>query len=240
MCTSLGEALGALHNLPYNNAGFGDRGAPWPLSLGCPDLAILYQVSAASIELLKIVQHSPDLSRALAALGDQWGRHSLVHFDIRLDNCLATPNAELRIVDWELIGAGDPCWDTGSFFADFLSCWVLSMPITQHTKLDRLPYLAARRLTTFQPGIRAFWRSYVRSIGVSAAEAEKRLLRSVRYAAARLVQAAFEWTQDSAQPSAHMMVALQLSQNILKRPEEAVVRLLGISGDSRESVCPSD
>jgi hypothetical protein len=54
------------------------------------------------------------------------------------------------------------------------------------------------------------------------------LLRAVKYGAARLVQIGFEQMQTSMQLTGPIVCLLQLSLNILRRPHEAAVYLLGI------------
>jgi len=58
--------------------------------------------------------------------------------------------------------------------------------------------------------------------------ANRSLLRSVRYGAARLVQTAFEQMHTSMQLTGNIVCFLQLSLNILQRQEEAAAQLLGI------------
>jgi hypothetical protein len=58
------------------------------------------------------------------------------------------------------------------------------------------------------------------------------LRRSVRYAAARLVQSAFERTQNSAWITSDVICLLQLSLNILQQPADAAATLLGIPFDN--------
>ena len=82
------------------------------------------------------------------------------------------------------------------------------------------------------PALRAFWETYLRTMGLDAEEADQWLLRSVRYAAARLIQTAFEQMQGSIRMNGNTICFLQLSDNILKRPREAAVHLLGISSPS--------
>ena len=54
------------------------------------------------------------------------------------------------------------------------------------------------------------------------------LLRCSRCAGARLVQTAYEQTQHTPDVTRHAVLLLQLSENILARPLEALVHLIGI------------
>jgi hypothetical protein len=53
-------------------------------------------------------------------------------------------------------------------------------------------------------------------------------MRATRYSAARLIQTAFEQMQMSIQIMGNTICLLQLSLNILRRPQETIVHLLGI------------
>ncbi len=123
---------------------------------------------------------------------------------------------------------GDPCWDVGAVFGGYLSFWLLSIPITGETPPDRFLELAQYPLEKMQPAIRSFWRAYVRRMDLDAAASNQWLLRASKYGAARLVQTAFEQMQHSMQLIGNVMCFLQLGLNIMQRPQEAAVQLLGI------------
>ena len=76
--------------------------------------------------------------------------------------------------------------------------------------------------------MRRFWQAYVRQMGLEDRVAWEWLLRSVCYAAARLVQTAFEQSQGAVQLTGNALCFLQVSLNMLQRPDEAAVHLLGI------------
>jgi hypothetical protein len=76
--------------------------------------------------------------------------------------------------------------------------------------------------------LRRFWQAYVAAAGLDAVTARAWLSRAVRYGAVRLIQTAFEQSQPAALLTANAVAFLQLSFNILQRPEEAAVHLLGI------------
>ena len=101
----------------------------------------------------------------------------------------------VKIIDWEFAAVGDPCWDAGAIFSNYLSFWLLAIPITGEEPPDRFLELSSYRLQDMQPAIRAFWRGYVRGLGLDPAMLNDWLLRAVRYAAARLLQTAFEQLQ---------------------------------------------
>jgi len=237
---ALGNALGILHHTRQIGGkrvediqGLAHK-LPSVLSLHHPNLSIFRDISNANLQIIHMIQQFPEFCELLDSLRREWRTQTLIHFDIRWDNCLVSAHSatrrkiELKLVDWELAGVGDPCWDVGSVFNDYLSCWLLSIPITGETPPDRFPELARYPLHKMQPALRSFWRSYVRRMELDTAASEEWLLRAVKYAAARLVQTAFEHMQMAVQRTSDVVCLLQISLNMLRRPQEAMVHLLGI------------
>lgn len=60
------------------------------------------------------------LGPALARARSLWQPTCLVHGDVKWDNCLVdltTTPPEVRLIDWELSGIGDPAWDLAAALA---------------------------------------------------------------------------------------------------------------------------
>jgi hypothetical protein len=76
--------------------------------------------------------------------------------------------------------------------------------------------------------MRAFWSAYTRRMQLDPTTADEWLIRSTRYAAVRLIQTAYEQGQSASRLTGNTVCLLQLSFNILSRPEDAAVGLLGI------------
>jgi thiamine kinase-like enzyme len=170
----------------------------------------------------------------LEELRDDWRLSALIHRDLKWDNCLLrtgpVPEGEsnLKIVDWELAGLGDPCWDAGSVLNDYLTSWLLSIPTTGEMPPADFLKLARYPLEKMHPALRTFWTSYVGRLKLDPESESQWQLRAVRYAAARLLQTAFEQMQMSSHLTATVICSLQLGLNMLKRPDEAAIRLLGL------------
>jgi aminoglycoside phosphotransferase (APT) family kinase protein len=240
LAAQIGRALGILHGLPaavMTRVATSPRFAPqppWVLSVHHPDHRILRDASRAMIAFIEIIQQFPELCERLDTLRGEWRGEALIHADFKWDNCLAFAprpsrrKTRLGLVDWELACLGDPCWDAGSVFHDYLSFWLLSIPVTGEAPPDRSLALARYPLTAMQPAMHAFWRTYAQQMGLRKAAAEERLVRAVRCGAARLVQTALEYIQPAPEVTGQMLSILQLSLNMLQRPREAAVQLLGI------------
>jgi aminoglycoside phosphotransferase (APT) family kinase protein len=236
----MGRVLAALHRLmiggqnglPHESPMAGR--APWILSIHRPSIRVSQEYSAGNLELIRTVQSFPEYCRHLDELRSEWREDVLIHRDFRWDNCVVfgksamARTTRLKLVDWEVASLGDPCWDIGSVFNDYLGFWLLSIPITADTVPAQFPKLARFPLDAMQPALRAFWETYIADSGLDAAEADGWLLRAVRYCAARLVQTAFEQLQMSVRLTDNALYMLQLALNVLERPEETAQQLLGL------------
>lgn len=219
------------------------RSPAWVLSLHQPDVAAYSRSSNCNIRMVKIMQQFPELCASLDRLREGWRAETLIHGDLKWGNCVVHTGGKnpsvssaqnggqknLKLVDWELATVGDPCWDIGSVFSDYLGFWLQSTPITGEEPPEQFLELARYPLGKMQPAMSQFWLSYVWHMGLDVATAYRWLVRSVQYAAARLIQATFEEGQALAQLTSNAIYSLQLSLNMLQRPLEGAIHLLGIS-----------
>jgi aminoglycoside phosphotransferase (APT) family kinase protein len=231
------DALAALHRVT-GFSGDGNREAftqrsPVP-SLHRPDLKIFRTISGAGLQLIKTVQGQQKLGELLDQLREEWRADSFMHGDVRADNFLIpveSPSGRkrsLKIVDFEFTGFGDPAWDVGSVFAEYLSFWILSIPIIGGAPPDRFLALASCPFEKVQPCIRAFWRRYAASMGLEKSKSDQSLLVAVRYCGVRLLKMAFEMAATTSSMSAHLLCLVQVGMNVLLEPEKAAVELLGV------------
>ncbi|MET0646830.1 MAG: hypothetical protein ABW208_09435 [Pyrinomonadaceae bacterium] len=226
------------------------RRVPWILSLHQLNQNLFGQLSAANTQVLNIVQSYPDFPQTLDRMSAGWRFDSLIHGDIKWDNLHVTverADAEegveaeaegaqgqpegkmnLRLIDWELADFGDACWDAGAVFQSYLSFWVFSMPAVAGVPAEQLVGAAQFPVEKMQPAIRAFWKTYVETRGLSNDEARDALERSVSYGAARMIQTAYEYMFHAPQITTSALYLLQLSLNILKSPREATASLLAL------------
>lgn len=229
-CARLGEALRLVHSSPPRSVSRAER--PWVLELAAPPVEMLRDASAANVELLRIIHQSEFFCSALASLRSAWRASALIHGDLRADNVMVQRGAgrlrdDIRIIDWELSGIGDPAWDVGSVIGSFLSLWISSLPFVPGTSLPRLVKLARIPLARIRPGIGAFWSAYAAELPPRARRAL--LARALRFAAARLVQHAWEESCESVRLTGNAICALQLSANLLSDPDTAKDMVFGRS-----------
>jgi Ser/Thr protein kinase RdoA (MazF antagonist) len=218
---ALGAALATFHAATRGT--YAALPAPWAFSVHRPDVSVFRDISAANIELIKIVQNEPAFGENLDELRRGWTISALAHHDVKWDNVLLTSDGGVRLVDWEAAGPGDPYWDVGAALSQYLSAWLFSIPITGSEPPQQFPALARFPLDTMKDAIRACWSSYANAIGGAPPGA---LRRTVAYAGARLVQTAFEASQHVQQLTSPVVLHLQLAANMLRRPDAAATQLL--------------
>jgi len=234
----LGQVMGTYHRALGN--GLNDsqhtaifpRQVPWILSADQRNSHPFKELSPATSELLDVVEKSPQLRPALDEIRNGWCAASLMHGDMRLENCIvvrrgADDQWNLKIVDWELADIGDPCWDLGSIIQAFITASIMSLPL--ETEGSGEMKTAANRAGV-QLAIRSFWNSYVAERRM---EEDGLLERCLRYGAARMIQSAYEYVQFSPQVSSKALYLLQVSGEILKDPSRAASEIRGQKSEVR-------
>jgi len=236
LASSVGDAMATLHRETACDAAVhAKHGAPWVLSVHEPSLSIFRDASSAVLDLIRIVQSTPEFGDQLDTLRRGWQPSCLIHYDMKWDNLIAyridsRPAGRflLRIIDWEAAQFGDPRWDLGSVLSHYLSTWLFSIPITGRQAAERFPELARFPLTRMQPAMAACWLAYRKRVELDHQIDTQWLSAAVGYCAARLLQTAYEAAQSALHLDSNMALHLQVAANILSRPLEAAVHLLGI------------
>lgn len=209
---------------------------PWILTVDQLGSSALASISGANAELVGIVQRYPQFQQTLSKLRAEWSPASLIHGDIKWDNCILSAQdgkdgkPHLKLIDWELADFGDPGWDLGAVFQAYLSFWIFSMPAAPELPPALMVERAQYPLDSMQPAMREFWRAYAEFAKLTPQAARTLLRRSVQYGAARLIQTAYECMYFSAQATSNVLYLLQLSLNILVNPEDAIASLCGFEG----------
>jgi hypothetical protein len=123
---ALAQLLGSLHRESRHS---GIRASGQATSGGVPWVFKVLEANAAwrppALAVVWPFVRDPVLIRqATRAASRLWVATSLVHGDIKWEHCFKTlapdGTAELRVIDWELAGMGDPAWDVASALAELL------------------------------------------------------------------------------------------------------------------------
>jgi aminoglycoside phosphotransferase len=200
---AMGSSLAALHGLPPPSCG---GSPPWIVHLDRPSAEFLRHAGTGRLQLVAHIQRSPVWKIGLTALRVGWRRRAATHGDLRLANVLvnSSPVAgqvpDLRLIDWERAGPGDPAADLG---------WVVGELLALSVVQGKVPESWAAPATT------ALWRSY--TAGWSPASIVRWASEVLRWSAARLLLDAYEslegeTTMGPAQPS------LASAERLLMRP----------------------
>jgi len=236
----LAEAIADLHKLQgadiikkAEQAGLRDN-PPWIFSIIEPGMWYYLNCSISNIDHIRLIQNVDSFCIAVSNLKKEWKPSCLIHGDLKWDNCLiqakynSNDSSKIKIVDWEFARIGDPCWDTGTIFSDYLNCWLSSIPIAYADRPKEFLEFARFPLKKMHPAISSFWTNYVKCMNISENESAAMLKRSVSYAGIRLLQTGFELLQVQPTLTANAVFLCQLCFNILSRPLEAAVQLLGL------------
>ena len=137
--------------------------------------------------------------------------------------------APVRVVlfDWELARLGDPAWDIGSVFHSYLTHAVLSADVPDDASPGAAAEAIGRAFPAFHSELRTFWETYVESAPASEQGRRRLLSQAIQCCVARLVQSAYEWSQEETAIPGRAAAILQLGINMLYRAEDAGRVVLG-------------
>ena len=200
------------------------RTPPWILSFHTYPANV--QISGANSQFLTILRDSSEFVEALDRLRASWREESLIHGDMKFENCMVTADG-IRIVDWELADIGDPLWDAGSIVQAYLNWWINGTTIVPGAPLALSPGGSAYPLDTIAPAIRAFWTAYSGAMRFPAEELDAKLERTIACAGARLLQTVYEASAYAQALSPQAILQVQASMNLLRRSRDVASELIG-------------
>jgi Ser/Thr protein kinase RdoA (MazF antagonist) len=196
---------------------------PWVVRAEQPSPAALAMLSLAGLRVLEIIQGSSTIAAGLGGVGGVWNCVAVMHGDIRPQNILLRAGAgsdeDIRFVDWEMQGVGDPAWDLAGLIAGLIAAW-----LSRSAEHDPAAGASFPSWATFQASCRALWQGY--ADGAAESHPEARTLAIL--AAARLIQIAVELTVGISELPAVAVLLLQLSENMFADPARAASELLAI------------
>lgn len=218
-----GDVIGTFHRAmePGSLASAFPGSMPWYLSLHEVAEDNLTAASAGQRELLRVVKKHPGFGHALDRLRAEWHEDTLIHGDLKLENCLVSPARDcLRVVDWEFASWGDSYWDVSAMLQSYWNFWVrrpLEYPIE-----------------AIQPAVRAFLQAYAERRGWDAVECAA---RAVRFAGARMLQSAFETLDKMERMTGQAVRLMQGGLHIVTSPDWAAEQLIGTPMRSLNAQC---
>ena len=193
--------------------------APFVANIASLPSSVMTNISAAGVEPYSgLFSNFPTMKHC-------WARRSGTPLTVALSTMISNQpiaywvNAIARFsIDWEVPPRSEiPHGMSVAFFADFLSAWLLSMPLGSRIGVNRVAQVAARPLSAARPTIRSFWEAYSsrRGLGGEGGPFVPRA-RPERTSLSRLSQSAYEMCQETMNLSATELYFMQTSWNIQK------------------------
>ncbi len=186
----------------------------------------------AEKRFIKLILENQEFMGHLRQLDNDWEMKSLIHGDVKFPNFLINQDyidgsgPDIRLIDWELADIGDPLWDLSAVIQNYLTLWVAS-EIAQNHKQGETAFAVS--LEQVQPSIAVFWHRYVKHAHWKGETTTlQHLQKTVRYTALKLIHTCFESVQGVTDMSLYSAKVLQLSLNLLRKPDEAIDKVLGI------------
>ncbi|MEU4192348.1 aminoglycoside phosphotransferase family protein [Kribbella sp. NPDC026611] len=121
LAAALGRTIATWHRAsrPYVDE-VPAAGAPWIYRALDPERPAYTRTNVGVARLLARLEVGP-LVDWLPEQADLWRTDTVIHGDLRFDNCLAGPDGQISFIDWECTTQGDPAWDLGALIAELLS-----------------------------------------------------------------------------------------------------------------------
>jgi len=203
------------------------RQVPWVMNLDQTGIAFLRTTAPLGPQLVAELQQMPEFLARLAALRLEWHPDTLMHGDMKWDNCLVrgTDGAlELMIIDWELVDIGDAAWDVASIFKEYVVTALFAViAASQNPTAPPDPDWLAR----VRPAARQFWKSYVAALGLPPEQSRPLLDRAIRFIAPRLVISVLEYLSVLPNDTVVMKGMLQAAVQFLNAQQLMTANLLG-------------
>lgn len=209
------------------------KGFPFIFHLGDKNIRSWWKPKKESEkQMLSLIEKDDNFRQLIENAAKEWKADGLIHNDIKSANFLINvkdlekEDIKVRLIDWELADLGDSCWDVAAVFKMYILFWIYSQDFSKKGLTQQKPYHDFD-LFTIQSSIQIFWKNYCQQMKVEEDTKGELLLKIAKFAALGLVQSCFETTTvaDSLTPEGAQM--LQLSVNILRNPEQALVDVFG-------------
>jgi Phosphotransferase enzyme family len=173
----------------------------------------------------------PQLPEAIAALEEIWEPSALVHQDLRLENWLIADNRsiDLRLIDWEELGWGDPLADLGRLLAEYLTLWTDSIPRRNGLAISEQLAQATVPLSQIQPSLGAVIAGYRQAFPEILLARSNWLEIVGRYCGRALIEDIVIQMQYMLPIDSASLCNLQLGNSLLCQSQKAVSTLFGVS-----------
>ena len=202
---------------------------------------IFGQVPADGLKFFTLYQRYDSLGKAIAELNESFKPCCLTHNDLKLNNILipSTPNistatnyshpsVELKLIDWERSGWGDPAFDLGTLISSYLIIWLQSLVVSRSIAIEESLRLATTPLEVLQPSLAALTKTYIACFPEIVEHYPDFWQRVMQFAGLGLIQAIQSTLQYQKSFNNMGICMLQVAKSLLCRPEASISSVLGI------------
>ena len=171
----------------------------------------------------KYLQEVQSINGELRKLSASWTQYCLIHGDFKFDNimvCVQWDHGELenvKFVDWELSGWGDPLWDVGTLVGYSIFQWITSIHIDSKMNLQ---YWIQHATIPFD-SVRSFARYFISHyfMHTDVQEDLQQKLKIVLYAGAFLLQRALAVLEIRGTLTTQAYCCIYIGKTLIARPQ---------------------
>ena len=259
IASSIGSIIATIHSQTINNPsyenffGYSNSNSSPKLTQGMArGLAritpeIFGTVPADGLKFFALYQRYDSLGKAIAQLNESFQPACLTHNDLKLNNILIAanwkptstslaanynqPQVELKLIDWERSGWGDPAFDLGTVIGSYLIIWLQSLIVSRSMAIDESLRLATIPLEVLQPSLAALSKTYAACFPDIVEHDPKFWQKVMQFAGFALIQSIQSTLQYQKAFNNTGICMLQVAKALLCNPESSIASVLGIELD---------
>ena len=183
------------------------------------------------------------MGKAIAELGESFCADCLTHNDLKLNNILVPDDwqqvkegkdldidniVQLRLIDWERCGWGDPAFDLGSLISSYLVIWLNSLVVGKSIAIEEALRMAMTPLEELQPSMTALIRSYLAGFPEILKYHPDFLRRVLQFAGLSLIVKIQAILQHQKSFNNTGICMLQVAKTLLCHPEASISTIFGV------------
>jgi thiamine kinase-like enzyme len=266
IASSIGSIIATIHSQTINNHSYQDffgysnsNSPPKPTQGIAKGLAritpeIFGIVPADGLKFFALYQRYDSLGKAIAQLNESFQPACLTHNDLKLNNILIAanweststfltvddshPQVELKLIDWERSGWGDPAFDLGTVIGSYLIIWLQSLIVSRSMAIDESLRLATIPLEVLQPSLAALTKAYAASFPEIMEHDPKFWQKVMQFAGLAMIHSIQSTLQYQKAFNNTGICMLQVAKALLCNPESAIKSVLAIEIDELERCTP--
>jgi thiamine kinase-like enzyme len=259
IASSIGSIIATIHSQTINNRSYKDffgysDSNPSPkltqrMASGLARITpeIFGTVPADGLKFFALYQRYDSLGKAIAQLNESFQPSCLTHNDLKLNNILIAANdqlalanndsnsqVELKLIDWERSGWGDPAFDLGTVIGSYLIIWLQSLIVSRSMAIDESLRLATIPLEVLQPSLAALTKTYATCFPEIVEHDPKFWQKVMQFAGLALIQSIQSTLQYQKAFNNTGICMLQVAKALLCNPTSSIKSVLGIEIDQLE------